>query len=142
MAVVKLPRVFLTGAAGYIGSHILDQLLMVCFQITSTDYTKADRCSIKSKKYHITAALRSSQRITEVLELHPEYQSSPLISFIIIPDLAIPASCDAILAGDEFDYIIHTAGEFRFDGPDISKDIVEPSLDAFVAPPSPNSVIH
>ena len=87
--------------------------------------TKFSRPCLKSQKRHVTAALRSSQRIADVLELCPS-------QFVIIHDLALPGACDSTLASDGFEYIIHTAGEFRFNGSDIKNDIVEPSIDASV----------
>jgi hypothetical protein len=69
------------------------------------------------------------QRIKDVLTLHPDYAG--IVKFIVIPDFAVPGSCDYdAFKADEFDYIIHSAGEFRFDGTDIENDVVSPSLDA------------
>lgn len=80
--------------------------------------------------------MRSTQRVKGILNIHPEYTNSN-VTFAVTPDIAIPGSCDKILEKDDFDYIIHAAGSFRFDVPDVKKDIVSPSYDALV--PSINS---
>jgi hypothetical protein len=74
-------------------------------------------------------ALRSSQRLSDVWNLHPEYCFPEKLNFVIIPDLSIPRACDAVFQPAEFDYIIHAARKYRFDVKNVERDIVAPSPD-------------
>jgi len=103
------PKVFLTGANGFVASHILAQLI--------------------EKDYEVVASVRSPAKSDEILSLNPSYKSANL-SFAYIADIAKPGAFDDVFKSAEtgFDYIIHTASPVTFDVKDPQKELIDPAV--------------
>jgi nucleoside-diphosphate-sugar epimerase len=86
-------RVLLTGANGFIGAHILEQLL--------------------AKGISVRAAVRSQEKANAVAEDHSSAGS--LLDFAIVPDITTSGAFDnAFTSEQEFDTVIHTASPFLY----------------------------
>jgi nucleoside-diphosphate-sugar epimerase len=84
-------RVLLTGANGFVGSHILDQLLAQGFSVRSI--------------------VRSQAKAQQVLSDFPNFGSR--LDFGIVPDITAPGAFDEVVkSSPPFDTVIHTASPF------------------------------
>jgi nucleoside-diphosphate-sugar epimerase len=84
-------RILLTGANGFVGSHILDQLL--------------------THGHSVRAVVRSQPKASQILADFPSYGSR--LDFGIVPDIASPGAFDhAVVSDAPFDIVIHTASPF------------------------------
>ncbi|KAF1958442.1 NAD(P)-binding protein [Byssothecium circinans] len=84
-------RILITGANGYIASHIISQLLS------------------SSTPHSIRAVVRSQSKVEDVKAVFPSASSAQL-DFAIVPDITAPGAFDEALKSDPpFDTIIHTA---------------------------------
>ncbi|KAF2802312.1 NAD(P)-binding protein [Mytilinidion resinicola] len=103
------PKVFLTGANGFVASHILAQLI--------------------ENKYEVVASVRSPAKAEEVLALHPSYKTAAL-SFTYIADIATPGAFDDVFKSTEpgFDYVFHTASPVNFSVKDAQKELIDPAV--------------
>ncbi|KAI9728072.1 MAG: hypothetical protein M1834_007788 [Cirrosporium novae-zelandiae] len=101
-------RVFLTGASGFVASHILSELI--------------------EAGYLVTASVRTPAKGREILNLHPAWE--PNITFVYIPDIAAEGAYKDVFESnvDKFDYIVHTASPVTFSPSDIQRDILDPAV--------------
>jgi NADPH-dependent methylglyoxal reductase len=97
--------VLLTGASGFVGGHILQQLL--------------------AKGYHVRNVVRSANNIDRIKLAHPHHASQ--LSFVTVPDMAAPHAFDRAVQG--VSGIIHCASPFVFDVEDKERDILKPAID-------------
>ena len=113
MAPSPLNHVFLTGANGFVGSHVLAQLL----QRPST---------------RIRAAVRSQAKADRVRADFPHASSSSRLSFAIVPDITSPGAFDHAFENTDppFDAVIHTASPFAFGNvsSDIQAEFLDPAI--------------
>jgi nucleoside-diphosphate-sugar epimerase len=87
-------RVLLTGANGYLGSHILEQLL--------------------SKGFFVRSVVRSQAKAGQILQDFPNYTSQ--MDFGIVPDMTVSGAFnDVVKSTPPFDTVIHTASPFHRD---------------------------
>lgn len=101
-------KVFITGANGFVASHILSILI--------------------SRNYQVVASVRTPQKATEIIKLHPSWE--PSISFVYISDITADNAYDeAFSKFGEFDYIIHNASPLNFKARDIQEEIVRPAIE-------------
>lgn len=90
---LKMPpqRILLTGANGFVGSHVLDQLL--------------------THGHSVRAIVRSESKASQVLADFPNYGSR--LDFGIVPDITSPGAFDkVVVSAPPFDIAIHTASPF------------------------------
>ncbi|KAE9368254.1 NAD(P)-binding protein [Stipitochalara longipes BDJ] len=101
-------RVFLTGASGFICSHILELLV--------------------EREYQIVASVRSPSKAEAILALHPTWKGS--VDFVYVADIAVPGAFDQTLKSEKigFDYVIHTASPVSFSVNDVKKDLIDPAV--------------
>ena len=86
-------NVLLTGANGYVGSHILSTLLL--------------------RNFSVTAVVRSQSKASQVLANFPNYAHQ--LSFAFVPDISTPGAYDKVVVADPpFDCVIHTASPFLY----------------------------
>ncbi|SJX62559.1 related to methylglyoxal reductase (NADPH-dependent) [Sporisorium reilianum f. sp. reilianum] len=102
------PRVLLTGVSGFVGSHVLDQLL------------KSER------NYHVTCVIRSKAKTEPWLSRQFADAFGSRIHVIEIPDLLASGCLDAAVEGK--DYIVHVASPYVLTAKNNKKDIIEPAL--------------
>ncbi|KAH7135075.1 3-beta hydroxysteroid dehydrogenase/isomerase family protein-like protein [Dendryphion nanum] len=100
-------RVLLTGANGYIASHILSQLL--------------------SASHSVRAVVRSQSKVESVRSLFPA--SSSQLDFAIVPDMTAPGAFDTALQSEPpFDVVLHTASPFLYKTAGSPSDFLEPAI--------------
>ena len=84
-------RVLLTGANGFVGSHVLDQLL--------------------ARGFSVRSIVRSQAKAQQVLSDFPNFGTR--LDFGIIPDITAPGAFDEVVKSNPpFDTVIHTASPF------------------------------
>lgn len=103
----SLGKVLLTGANGFVASHILEGLV--------------------ERNYHIVATVRSEDKAKEILTLHPSWERH--ITFVYIPDITREGAYDETFATADFDYIIHNASPLNFSATDIHEEIIRPAIE-------------
>ncbi|KAK4498751.1 hypothetical protein PRZ48_009261 [Zasmidium cellare] len=98
--------VFITGATGFIGSHVVDYTLQAGYRV---------RLSIQRKEQEqsIRRWLRGPDKNVE---------------FVHIPDLAAPSAFRDVLNGVDYVDIFHLASPLPGKGNDVKKDYVEPAV--------------
>ncbi|KAF9889077.1 methylglyoxal reductase (NADPH-dependent) gre2 [Aspergillus nanangensis] len=100
-------KVLLTGANGFIGSHILDALLRHGLQVT--------------------AVVRSELKATQVRRDFPATEDQ--LNFVIVPDISAPGAYTKILKADpSVQYIIHTASPLNYSLGKTVEDFVNPAV--------------
>jgi nucleoside-diphosphate-sugar epimerase len=103
-----MSTVFVTGASGFLGLHIVDQLLL--------------------EGYDVLAAVRSPAKegaVREVLKAHPK----GTLSFAYVPDIGVEDAYDEVFkTHHEITHVIHTASPVVFNPEDPVKDVVEPAV--------------
>jgi len=103
-----MSTVFVTGASGFLGLHIVDQLLL--------------------EGYDVLAAVRSPAKegaVREVLKAHPK----GTLSFAYVPDIGDEDAYDEVFkTHHEITYVVHTASPVVFNPEDPIKDVVEPAI--------------
>ncbi|TID24802.1 putative oxidoreductase [Venturia nashicola] len=104
------PLVLLTGATGFVGAHILSQLL--------------------DSDLAVLAPVRSESKTTFLKSKYPAHISSGSLTFIAIPDLSAPGALGTVLQGKNVEYIIHVASPFFVSAKDSIKELVEPAVEA------------
>ncbi|KAI5794445.1 hypothetical protein DFH27DRAFT_566534 [Peziza echinospora] len=102
-----MTRVLLTGASGFIATHVLDILL--------------------KRGYSVRGTVRSQDKADKLLAAHKEHQDK--LDFVIVEDIAQPGAFDkAVVSEPPFDYILHTASPFHFKVTDVQKDLLDPAV--------------
>lgn len=100
-------RVLLTGANGFVGSHILRQLLV-------------RGCSVR-------AVVRSEVKADRVRQDNPDAGSR--LDFAIVPDITVPGAFDEALSSTViFDTVIHTAAPYLYSAASSSTDFLHPGI--------------
>ncbi|KAF2011640.1 NAD(P)-binding protein [Aaosphaeria arxii CBS 175.79] len=94
--------VLLTGASGFLGSHIAEQLVVAGYTVRATFRTEE-----KSKRF------RSF------------FKDAP-VETVVVPDITAPNAYKDASQG--VDYVIHSASPFTFKIQDIQKDLIDPAL--------------
>ncbi|ODQ68459.1 putative NADPH-dependent methylglyoxal reductase [Nadsonia fulvescens var. elongata DSM 6958] len=104
----KLP-VLLTGASGYLASHILDILL--------------------NHGYPVVATVRSEAKASFIANRHDSAQTSKQLQFAIVPDIVAVGAFDNVFLNHPDIYaVIHTASPFHSKIQDPIKDILDPAI--------------
>jgi nucleoside-diphosphate-sugar epimerase len=99
-------RVLLTGANGFVGSHVLEQLL--------------------ARGASVRAVVRSESKAAQVLADFPTAGSK--LDFGIVPDITTPGAFDEVVKSTPpFDTVIHTASPFlcRFCSPVPERGLID-----------------
>jgi nucleoside-diphosphate-sugar epimerase len=100
-------RILLTGANGFVGSHILDQLL--------------------SHGISVRSIVRSQSKAQQVLSDFPNYGSQ--LDFGIVPDITAPGAFDqAVQSTPPFDGVIHTASPFLYRVISDNREFLDPAI--------------
>ncbi|KAK0384877.1 hypothetical protein NLU13_7355 [Sarocladium strictum] len=94
--------VFLTGASGFLGSHIAAELLRA--------------------GYSVRASFRTRSKSDEFVKFFAEGQ----IQTCIVPDITAPGAYDSHLA--DCTYAIHCASPYMFKIEDVAKDLIDPAV--------------
>ncbi|SYW83700.1 uncharacterized protein UHO2_06896 [Ustilago hordei] len=102
------PKVLLTGVSGFVGSHVLDQLL------------KSDR------NYHVTCVIRSKAKTEPWLSRQFADEFGKRIHVVQVSDLLAPGSLDQPVLGK--DYIVHVASPYVLKASNNKRDIIDPAL--------------
>lgn len=98
-------RVLLTGANGFIGSHILSELL------------QAD--------YLVCCTVRAPGKGDKILEDFAAYKSQ--ISISVVPDITTPGAYDEAVQGS-FDSVFHTASPFIYGVVSDNREFLNPAI--------------
>ncbi len=102
------PRVLLTGANGFIGSHILSHFL--------------------EKSIFVQAVVRSQEKANRVMKDFPTTDRS-MLDFSIVPDITSPGAFDKCLQEVQpIDAIIHTASPFNYTKTKNASDFIDPAV--------------
>jgi nucleoside-diphosphate-sugar epimerase len=100
-------RALLTGANGFIGSHILEQLL--------------------AQGYSVRAIVRSQAKAQQVISDFPNYGSK--LDTGVVPDITAPGAFDeAVKSNPPFDTVIHTASPFLYRVISDNQEFIEPAI--------------
>ncbi|KAJ5601197.1 NAD dependent epimerase/dehydratase [Penicillium lagena] len=102
------PRVLLTGANGFVASHILSILI--------------------DRGYFVTATVRSQRKADDIIKVHPTWKGK--VEFAIVADFSSSRPFDHLFqsAKAPFNYVVHTASPVTFQASDIQKEIIEPAV--------------
>src|SRR5438045_1662606 len=99
-------RVLLTGASGFIASHILDILL--------------------ARGHSVRATVRSQAKADAIASQH---SNDAKLDFAIVPDIAVEDAFDeAVKSSPPFTAILHTASPVPFNVTDPKKDLLDPAI--------------
>lgn len=98
-------RVLLTGGNGFIGSHILSELLHNGHQVTCT--------------------VRTASKGDNILRDFPTDNSQ--ISIAVVPDITVPGAYDNAVQ-DNFDTVIHTASPFVYGTVSDNREFLDPAI--------------
>jgi hypothetical protein len=79
-----MPKIFLTGANGFVAAHIIDQLI--------------------TQGHTVTGSIRSPSKGQQILSTHPSYAGK--LDFVIVSDYTAPGTWDEIIKDGDFDYVI------------------------------------
>ena len=105
---MAVPRVLLTGANGFIGSHILSTLL--------------------EKSVFVHAVVRSEAKANRVRRDFPTFDKSKL-DFSIVPDITAPGAFDRCMQNAQpLDAVIHTASPFNYSEAKKPSDFIDPAI--------------
>jgi nucleoside-diphosphate-sugar epimerase len=100
-------RILLTGANGFVGSHILDQLL--------------------SRGFSVRSVVRSEAKAQQVLSDFPNWGSK--LDFGIVPDITSPGAFDQVVkSAPPFDIVIHTASPFLYRVISDNREFLDPAI--------------
>lgn len=101
-------RILLTGANGFVGSHILSQLL--------------------NAGHSVRSIVRSQSKASQVASDFSAY-SAPRLDFGIVPDITTPGAFnEAVVSTPPFDILIHTASPFLYKAISSNEEFLEPAI--------------
>jgi nucleoside-diphosphate-sugar epimerase len=101
-------RILLTGANGFVGSHILSQLL--------------------TSGHSVRAIVRSQSKALKIAADFPIY-SLPQLDFGIVPDITTPGAFnEAVKSTPPFDILIHTASPFLYGAVSDNSQFLDPAI--------------
>ncbi|KAE8380917.1 NAD dependent epimerase/dehydratase [Aspergillus bertholletiae] len=102
------PHVLLTGANGFVASHILSMLL--------------------ERGYDVTVTVRSQAKADDILRTHPSWTGRFAVA--IVSDFTSAKPFDDLFhnAKRPYNYVIHTASPLNFNVTDIQKEMIEPAV--------------
>ncbi|KFY95349.1 hypothetical protein V500_02826 [Pseudogymnoascus sp. VKM F-4518 (FW-2643)] len=101
-------RVLLTGANGFIGSHILSVLL--------------------SKGFSVRSVVRSQAKLDQMRKDFPGYSNSQL-DFALVPNITAPGAYEkAVVSTPPFDTVIHAASPFLYRIVNDNSEFLVPAL--------------
>ena len=100
-------RILLTGANGYLGSHILQQLL-------------------PRENVSVRAVVRSQSKVEDVKHDFP----APNLDFAIVPDITASDAFEHALSDTErpFDTVVHTASPFLYKAVTDNSQFIDPAV--------------
>lgn len=101
--------VFITGASGYIGSHLVGDVL------------KAG--------HRVRVAVRSEEKSLLIKELYPS--ASDRIEYVVVPDMSQPSAYQDALKGVK--YVFHLAGAMVGRGTNLQRDFLDPVVKGTLA---------
>lgn len=103
------PKVLLTGVSGFVGSHVLDQLLK------------------SPRSYHVTCVIRSKAKTEPWLsqQFAAAFQQNR-VEVVEVPDLLASGCLDTAVEGKE--YIVHVASPYVLSAKNNKRDIIDPAL--------------
>ncbi|KAL5594331.1 hypothetical protein BROUX41_001271 [Berkeleyomyces rouxiae] len=100
-------RVLLTGATGFIASHVLDQLVELGFSVTTT--------------------VRSTEKGNKLIASLPEkFQAQ--VNYVIVPDIVAENAFNDAVKSAPFAFVIHTAMPYHLSCSDPIKDFIDPAV--------------
>lgn len=100
-------RVLLTGANGFIGSHILEHLL--------------------NQGFSVRVIIRSDSKAKQVLSDFPNKESH--LDFGIVPDITAPGAFDDVVKSTPpFDTVIHSASPFLYRVISDNREFLDPAI--------------
>lgn len=101
------PKVLLTGVSGFVGSHVLDELLK------------------SSRNYHVTCVIRSKAKTEPWLSRQfADAFAGHRIDVIEAPDLLASGCLDEAVEGK--DYVAHVASPYVLTAKNNKRDIIDP----------------
>ncbi|KAK6384902.1 hypothetical protein LTS17_002465 [Exophiala oligosperma] len=102
-----MSKVLLTGANGFLATHILSQLV--------------------DSGYEVTGTVRTESKAEDVFLAHPSFKSK--VKLVVIPDLSAAGAYDVVFKETQFDYIVHTASPVPDgSGKDFDQDFLVPAV--------------
>ncbi|KAK0105511.1 methylglyoxal reductase (NADPH-dependent) gre2 [Cadophora gregata] len=100
-------RVLLTGANGFVGSHVLEQFLLA--------------------GHSVRGIVRSQSKAQQVLADFPNHGSN--LDFGIVPDITSPGAFDEVVKSNPpFDLVIHTASPFLYRVISSNREFLDPAI--------------
>ncbi|RPA96466.1 NAD(P)-binding protein [Choiromyces venosus 120613-1] len=106
-----MTRVLLTGASGFIASHILELLLQ--------------------RGYSVRFTVRSEEKAQKLLEAHKQYRDK--LDYALVGDIAQPGAFDEAVKSDPpFTGILHVASPFHFNVTDPKTELIDPAVNGTV----------
>ncbi|KAI1114094.1 ketoreductase [Nemania sp. NC0429] len=101
-------RVLLTGASGFIASHVLDSLLSSGLQVVVT--ARSDE---------------KGRRVIQSVEPHHQRQ----VSYVVVQDIAKEDAFDQVFQSQApFEFVVHTASPYHLNVQDPVKDFLDPAI--------------
>jgi nucleoside-diphosphate-sugar epimerase len=101
-------RVLLTGANGFVGSHVLAQLL--------------------ARGWSVRSIVRSQAKANQVAADFPNTSPSQL-DFGIVPDITAPGAFNSVVqSSPPFDTVIHTASPFLYRAIKDNREFLDPAI--------------
>ncbi|KAE9366223.1 NAD(P)-binding protein [Stipitochalara longipes BDJ] len=100
-------RVLLTGANGFLGTHILFELL--------------------NKGFFVRSIVRSQSKADQIAHVFPSFASQ--MDFGIVPDMTIPGAFDQVVkSSPPFDAVLHQASPFFFSAIGDNSEFLDPAI--------------
>ena len=100
-------RVVLTGANGFLGSHILSELL--------------------SKGFFVRSVVRSQEKANQIVRDFPSYETQ--MEFGIVPDMTVPGAFNEVVKSTPpFDTLLHQASPFFFSSIMNNEEFLDPAI--------------
>jgi len=103
------PLIFITGATGFIGSHVVSQSL--------------------AANYRVRLSVRKEEQISALRKLFSKHPAN--LDFVVIPDFASPDRF--IKALEHATYVFHLASPMPGKGTDFKSDYLEPAVQGTIS---------